>query len=528
MDAQAKLVRNYKHGREHAVLPRVSTTVLPSGQGSPADESLNVCQRCLSAGRALGMEMLAVVAILGWCSVSTAQSWETHPGYHAPAPPQQYLPPPPGAYAELVPDRRWETPAYETPLGAILKSYSEGAWIRLEYWHADYGHRSGTPMGTSILDLNGNRIRNTGQPFQLPFVDPLILLDPDNARDLTGNAVAPSTNGTNWNDVDGIKGGFGIPLTDRSAIEAGFWGLGRKGEVLNVPNIPPTSLEPVFGQDPVQFIVIPYTIDGQLGSMVGLQDSVAVTYPDGLPIPMIVYDADFFSMYTAHHWGAEVNHAYDLRIPHDGWKLQALIGWRHEEYSERLTFGGTFDNRSEFATDDLTILGPLAEPQSNRIDSKAHTFRHALQLGFRSELTTNRLTLGMEPKVAFGAGLIRNRVNTSNAREPGNLAALNGNPDLLIDDPESTTSFDRKIDFAPSAELNLYAKYDVTDWMRFRIGYNLIWMGRLGVADKSIRFNSISAADPTMMPDTLDFGVNQKVSNRYLTGFTVGGEIILP
>ena len=63
----------------------------------------------------------------------------------------------------------------------------------------------------------------------------------------------------------------------------------------------------------------------------------------------------------------------------------------------------------------------------------------------------------------------------------------------------------RGIEFAPSAELNLYAAYDLTEWFKFRVGYNLKWLGNVGAADQSIRFNTISAADPTLTPDTLDF-----------------------
>ena len=94
---------------------------------------------------------------------------------------------------------------------------------------------------------------------------------------------------------------------------------------------------------------------------------------------------------------------------------------------------------------------------------------NALQFGIRSEVKQRGLTLGVEPKVALGLGLIRSRVNTSNVREPGDLSSILNDPLLLIDDPDSTTDFDRELDFAPSAELNLYAKYDVNEVHTVRI-----------------------------------------------------------
>ncbi len=446
-----------------------------------------------------------------------AQNWGPEPNSQVVQQGDPYAYGGPTAYAELIPDGRLSTLSLDTPLGTAIKTHASGSWMRLEYWNAKIGHRGGRSLGEPIADLNGNVIDNISEPFDLPLFPsqdlPIIF---------TGRAVAPTTDGTDWDDIGGIKGSFGIPLDQRSWIEGSVWALEEQGESLRVPSIPPTSLAPTFGVFPVEFIVIPFTIDGQPGSFQNLPNSPASI------APIIVYDTDFFSEYSVNVWSAEINHVYDLRIPHDGWTLQSIIGYRHEEYSERLTFGGTFGNISGYATDGTVNTGPLTNPQTNRIDSKVHNYRNALQFGFRSEVKQRGLTLGVEPKVALGLGLIRSRVNTSNAREPGDLSSILNDPLLLIDDPDSTTDFDRELDFAPSAELNLYAKYDVNEWLKFRIGYNLTWMGRVGAADTSIKYNTISAADPTMTPDTLDFGVKQNVNNRIINAFTIGGEIVLP
>lgn len=428
----------------------------------------------------------------------------------------------PTNYAELLPDRRMALGVNQTPLLDAIRPHVRDSWIQLEYVYARIGHEGGRALGTSIIDQFGNRIRDTSDPFPLPSVDPAGLFL------VTGPAVAPTTATLNWDQIDGIRGSFGIPLDDRSWVEGSVFALGEQSQSLSVPRIPPTSPNPIFGNPPVQYIVIPYTVDGQPGSLRDLGGDLLDPSLDDLPVSLIVYDAGFFSDYTINFWSGEVNHVQDLRIPHDGWTLQSIIGWRHEEYSEHLAFGGSFDNNSGYATDGTIITGPLATPQTNRIDSQVHNFRHALQFGIRSEVKQYGITLGIEPKVAFGAALVRTKVRTQNAREPGDLSSLLEDANLVIDDPASSFSSDREIEFAPSAELNLYATYDLTSWLKFRVGYNLRWMGNVGVADQSIRYNTISAEDPTTMPDTLDFVADPGSSSRYISSLTLGGEIIFP
>lgn len=502
MDAQAKLVRYLQDG-----LKRVWSAVMRRDQKT-------------------GFQFLRSGSlVLIWTSLVsglTAQAQQVLPTSSQQYPPSYsegyYQPQNAATYAALVPDRAGNSERSLFGVAGLAEKHLPDSWIRLEYINALIGHRSGGPLGTPVRDLSGN-IVNTTEQFALPVYD--VVNSPPEPTFV--QAVAPTTEDLGFDNIGGIRGSFGIPLDQNSWIEGSFMGLEEQTQTVIAPTIPPTSLVPLHGIDPVQVIIIPFRIDGQVGT---------ISDPTGLtpfaPTTMIAYDAGFFSDYRIKLWSAEVNHVYDLRLPHDGWTLQSILGYRHEEYSEQLTFGGSFDNRSNYASDGVVNAGQFAMPISNRIDSKVHNFRNALQVGFRSEVKQYGLTLGVEPKVAFGLGLIRAQVDTSNAREPGDLSSILGDPNLEIDDPESTSDFDRELDFAPSAELNLYAKYDVSTWLRLKVGYNLTWLGRVGAADKSIRYNTMAATDPTMMPDSLDFGVTPKVVNRYVSAFTVGGEIIFP
>lgn len=506
MDAQARLVRLMMQR-----LNDVFATITNRDQQTGFQKIKSACAGVVCGFALFGQQALAQ----GWGPTPDQYTYSNQSvDYGAYAPPTDSA-----AYASLVPDRRDPGDRLLPRIGQVFEPYAHQSWARVEYLNAKIHHSSPQTLGTPIRDTAGN-VLDIREPFDLPVFDP-VNTPP---LELSAPAVGVSTEDVDWDDVAGIRGSFGIPIDKYSWFEGSVTGLAEQSESLVAPTIPPSSLNPLFGIDPVQFIVIPYTIDGQAGSISDIYTDPTMVGP----APLIVYDASFFSEYSVRLWSAEANYVHDLRIPYDGWSVQTIIGYRHEEYSENLSFGGSFDNRTDYATDGVVNTGQYADVQSNRIDSKVHNYRNALQLGFRSELKQYGFTLGVEPKVAFGVGLIRARVNTQNAREPGDLSPLQGDPNLIINDPESTTDFDREFDFAPSAELNLYAKYDVTSWLKLRFGYNLTWMGRVGAADASIRYNTISAADPTTSPNVLDFGVDQHVSNRFVSAVTIGGEIIFP
>ena len=420
---------------------------------------------------------------------------------------------PPELEADLFPKQRVFSEV-TSPLHIAAKDRFAGSWMNVEYMFARVNHHGNRTLGEPILDTvtNGIELVDIREQFPILFADGIT----------TGDAFVPNSSSVGWKNMNGIRGSFGIPIDDRSWIEGRVWSLEEQQGSLVTPSIPPTDpfLSDVFGQPVVQFIATTFTTDGAPGTTVAL------------------YDQSFQSSYITNVWSAELNHVQDLRIPFDGWKLQSIMGYRHEEYSERLTFGGTFTNVSGVFTDGNVITGPLATPQSNEIDSKVHNFRHALQFGFRSEMKQKWLTLGVEPKVAFGLAQVRSRVNAQNVREPGNpdRGVMDGLGNLLppeIMDPASVVTSDRHLAFAPSADLNVYAKFDLTHWLKFKVGYNFAWLGNVGVADSQFTLNEISDPneDPVngpLLPGTADVRYTESKGHRTISAVTFGAEIIFP
>jgi len=372
--------------------------------------------------------------------------------YGGPAPgcaPDPYL------YADLLPEDRFALQPPEQDLLRICREAARGTYVRIEYLNGEIFRHDQRTLGEK-LDLPGS--------FRPE--DPFIITNTDNV--FSSLVQIPTTRDLNWDELNGIKGTLGLPLWKTGGIELSFWGLEDTSDDLNVPDLPGVDFlntPTLVGTEPVpsNFTTLRYRV-GPNGSQIPTILATTLT-TDGQPgTRAILYDAAFFSSYSTSVWSMEVNYIHDLKVPGDGVTFKPLIGYRHEEYGERLTFGGTFDNRSQYLSDPVTgIPLVLANPISNLIDSKVYNFRDALQLGFRSELQVHdRVQLGIEPKVALGANLIRSSVETSNVREPGDPNLIL-QPTNVVDDPAHTREFDRELQFAPSVDVGLFANVTLTD-----------------------------------------------------------------
>jgi len=444
---------------------------------------------------------------------------------------------------ELVPTHRdsLHDLGYRLHLGQLEEALS-GSWMRLEYLQGSI-HDGGQTLGRNYRDPFGNLIR-TNQQYDLvlpaddavfPTTFPTNLdpaTDPVTGEFLTIPVEAPNA-AFDLSDINGLRGSFGIPVTDKSFFEASFWGLEDVHDVIDTEPLPPSSELGAFGLRRTRAYAITLTTDGQLAP----QDA------DGfVRNRVILYDESFFSHFKADLWSADANYVLDLRHASDGWLLQSILGYKHTEYGEEFIFGGGFNNSTgsfgalgvfdpdvsylDVSDGDITTqaVGVLATPVTNRVESHARNFRNELQFGLRSEWQTKWFDVGVAPKVGLGASLVRQKVTTSNVREPGDLGLAVGTP---LDDPALTIERDREILFSPSFDLGLYANVHVNEWMNLRVGYNFVWLGNVASAVSSIRYNEITT-DPLTGATDPDVGLTRRERDIKVNLFTVGGEILLP
>lgn len=405
-----------------------------------------------------------------------------------------YGPPDPGAlYAELLPaDRALTYPEDFGSRSAITtKEMFRGTWLRLEYLQGNFSHEGGRVLGEPIVVTS--------------VVDPTVTVSiPDPSQqfsvfnttgDFVGLAEVPTSFNIRWRNAQGIRGSFGIPVAKAFSIEGRLWQYEDQEASLNTPRFPPLSTSGIIGTVNSTFLATSLTTDG---------------IPSG---EVILYDAGFSSSYTSSMKAGDVALVFNWKNPDQGWRMQPILGYRHEEYSEGLGFGGSFDNRSNF----LDGAG-IIPTESNWIQSNASNQREMMEVGMRTEWQKGNLTFGVQERIAFGSNIAKTAVHTSNLREPGSIPGT-------IDDPEWTTSTERRTTFAPSFDLDVYANLQVNRWLSLRVGYNLIWLGGIAAADQSIRFNQISDGMGGTLPDV---GSNLNYSNRTVSALTIGGEIILP
>jgi hypothetical protein len=407
-------------------------------------------------------------------------------------------------YTELVPDARTafgDVVFRDTALSRLLNRNLSGSWARLEYLNYRVSDPERVLLGTPLAD-----VEDPSDPFLV-----------DDTSDVFAHAArVPVLDGIDLTNINGLRGSIGVPVYD-GWLEGSAFGLSEATGTAFHDRLPFTNpLGPIggglAGDQGITILATTLLTNGTAGDR------------------FLIYDQDFNAIYQSDIWGAEVNYVFDYVTPQMGLTFQPIIGYRHVQYSENMHFGGTFSNVSDFDAG----AGLLAAPVQSSIQSQARNSMHGGQLGFRSEFITQYVTLGVEPKVILTSNQVRAHVTTRNLR-----AALvdDRTADLLavppqvrffsLTDPTRTThASDSQV--SPGFDLGLYAKIHLTNWMNVRVGYNLLWLSNLTTAENNIFYNDDGdiVDDPTNTPGVV---VRQnKFSDRYIDGFSIGGEIILP
>lgn len=368
---------------------------------------------------------------------------------------------------------------HDSRLDLVVHEWMRGSWVSMEYLNWNVSKR-----GKTILGSQTTLTPNPTFAFDVPVFD----------NDPTLNPVLPGraahTGGTDWTDINGIKGSFGIPVTQSTWLEGSFFGLEQITDELHFDTLPASIT--VRNPNPIQVIVVPLLTNGVPGTR------------------LVVYDADFDASYSTQVWSADANLVFNNSDPDQGISFQSIVGFKHLELNERLSFGGSYTNVSGYNQ----VLGAVIPARTNRLDSYADNYIYGGQFGFRSEFRHQYFTLGAEPKVIFASNFTRSNVNTQNFREPGDVT------NALDDGTTRASASDNR--FTPGFDLSVYAKVHLTEWFNFKIGYNFLWLDRLNTADRNVQYNDTGDLNPPAI------GVQRTYADRYLDGLSIGGEILLP
>lgn len=456
------------------------------------------------------------------------QSYGYDPGYGGAYCPPTFAPTS-DLYAELLPQDRGGAFACDSRFALDLHQMFRGAFFRMEYLQGSTHHSGGRTLGTPIdvepvpnidpllppaIPIPGpaQDVANVANQFLIIFED-----HSSTSTDASGLAYryaqAPTTDGINWRNVQGVRGSFGIPVLDKMSVEGSFTVYATDTARISTPPLPVpyplapgteplldengnTIIEGTNGANPTTFLVTTLTTDGVPGSRV------------------ILYDSGFFSQYDTRYIAGNVDLVFNWKNPEIGFRAKPIFGYQHQQYQEGLAFGGFFNNNSRYYEN----LGVFGTPQSNYIGSSVTNLRDLVHLGMRNEIALKYVTFGVQEKIGLGANLAKGHVITRNLREPGTVPGT-------LDDPDFTDSTDREVVFAPSFDLDVYASIQVTRWMNFRVGYSFSLLGNVATADQSFTLNEVSDGMGNTTPDVVS---RLRYGHRSISSLTLGGEIILP
>lgn len=369
----------------------------------------------------------------------------------------------------------------DSPLEVALKNLFRNSYYRTEYllW-------SGSRPGNVLLGGTpaGGYIPSTLQN-PLPANTFTVISNP-----LTGNpatAVQPSLGDFDVKNMNGFRGTVGIPI-GRGNFELGAWFLSTRknefdGTTLLRPEVPADLLgvPPILFPIPANFIGQPITIAGVQGTM--------------------LYMSDYQAIMKTNIWGTEANYIFDAPNAGTGdlLTISPLVGFRYLNYHETLSQAGGYQFVTDASTNPVTTSA-----QGRAIYSQSNNNSYGPQFGVRAEAAVSKVTFGAEPKIMFG-------LNSYTA----SMSAIN----VPFDNPANNTnpSFHKKsTTFSPIADLKLYTRVNLSEYIHVFAAYNLMWVGQISRPYDSIGYNVEADGSGLFEP---------KFTDSIIQGLSVGGEL---
>ncbi|HLJ10721.1 MAG TPA: BBP7 family outer membrane beta-barrel protein [Planctomycetaceae bacterium] len=429
----------------------------------------------MTRARCYVLAVLVAVCCLGPSS-AFAQSGPGMPALPGPYPPN------PG-YAESP----YETPAplpYEPwygDVGDVEAStnrvgpfvYTNGWYLRAEYLNWNIGKPGNVLLGAPVA--------NNPDPTQ-----PFVAFSPGTDAPL-GIATVPSTRNINLGSTSGVQVTAGVDLVNGGKIEVSAFMLARKQSGFTLALGQRVAFDTDFdfpGLDPAK-------VELAEGESLPLVMATSTLSNGQVADHLFLYNISYQAVFQSQFWGAEANYFTDYD---DVGFLQfrPLAGFRYFNLSERLTQRGVFQD---------VLLG--GAPITTTIDSSTMNNLWGGQIGFRTEIITKYLNLGVTPKVMFLGDSALSQVFTNHFRN-------NSDPTVYSNDLTTTFTF--------GAEVGSYAQLNLMPNFSVRVGYNLIWIDRVTRPHRDIIYNDNGPNSPP------DVHANLVFHDILITGFSIGGE----
>ena len=338
-----------------------------------------------------------------------------------------------------------------SPLERCLSSALKESRFRMEYllWTIhDPGH---VMLGAPIAGIVNPQI-----PF--PVFD---FAAPPN---FLGNAVVPNLRDISFEDINGIRGTWEVPLTF-GAFELSAFALEQASDAF-IANLPQE-----------EFLIAISTLN----------------FGDVVDNRVFLYNENYKATYTSDLWGAETKVFFDVSPPWHPIQVRPMVGFKYLNIQEQLRQSGQF-------VDSFGVTPPLTRV----VDSDTSNNLYGMLLGGRVEFVTPWVTVGAEPSVMLGGDNYRARVTTENFRG-------------VADGVVKTES--RKLIFSPVLGVNAYVRVKVTENISAFVGYNALWALRITRPENNVYYNDNGFDRPPGVR------VDEETTDFRAYGISVGGEI---
>jgi hypothetical protein len=344
-------------------------------------------------------------------------------------------------------------------VGPLIRT--DGSFLRVEYLNYTI-----QKPGNELL---GAPVAGVADPTR-----PFLIFAPGTSTPV-GLGTVPTTQGMNLGSMNGVQVTAGLSFIDDGSIEVGAFFLGRKTTGFTIA---PLGEQVTIPTGFFSFISVPRVLATSTLSNGNVSDH------------LLLYDTSYSAVFQSQLWGAEANYLYDLDAV-GLLQFRPLIGARYLNLTERLTQTGVFQG------------GLAIPPLVSTIDAHTINNLYGAQLGFRTEVVTKYLELGLTPKILLLGNTMDVNVFTNHLRAPADPVVSSSNL-------TSTFSF--------GSEVGAFATINLTPSFSIRGGYNLIWLNRVTRPQKDVYYNDNgNAAPPAIISRTI-------FSDVLITGFTFGGE----
>lgn len=378
------------------------------------------------------------------------------PLYYPGGPPAPQYAAPQDPYAQPVVGGEWysgyQDGADAQPAGQ--QPFFSGGFFRLEYLNWTI-----SKPGPVLL---GAPIRGVGDPSQpQPFFD--------NGGALQAVAFVPNLGQINLKNLNGVRGTMDTDLFYGGTLEVSAFLLDRATSSIEYDGLYNNGTE----------VVTSTFFHGDLGDARNTNN-------------LFAYNRQFKANYTSRLWSIEGNYLFDG--DQEGFlQFRPMLGVRYYSVHEALTQEGTFTNTAIIAPDTIST-----------IDTVAYNQLWGGQLGFRSELVTKYLVLGIEPKFALMGNAGTAQVTTNHFRS---------NLDPIVSTKENFLTFSTVFDGGT------YARVNVTPNLSLRVGYSIMFVSRVSRPGSDIFYNDNGPTNPPAVVARKSF------NDITVQGLTLGAEL---